>query len=588
MRSLSREASSGLRHLSAAMLLALGACGASTTDTQSGGTPSQAPGAPTIGAATAMDGAASIAFTAPTSTGTKPIESYTVTCTAGTTSRSNVGSASPVTVSGLANGTTYSCVVTASSAAGTSAASGTVSVMPVAPAGGFSLSTGGITSGGVLSTAYTCDGASLSPPLAWTSPPSGTAGYAMIMTTIPSVGSVKYNWILYNIPASTAQIAENTNGGAAVGFADDGGGLNYAPPCSQGPGTKQYIFTLYALSAAPNLAGLSANQVTGAALTAALASVTKATAVMTLNVTRTNAMINCGYIKNSITGYATANSLGIACDSTYAYFSTFGIQSKHAMMNGITATNQQVPIAQNFTGTNAWKIPLTPVVQSGTKTSALDGPIGIAVNGIPIFNPCKQGGCTQGNGGGDTKVLGELDLCNGHAGRADDYHYHAAPVCMMSDQNNPAYWDTHPVGWALDGYAIFGYRNPDGTTATRDGVCGGNTVTHQNAPSGYAYHVTDVSPYVLSCFYGVPSPDLAGQASKFSPLRPPGTPMAATNMSLAATATSLAIGGTSTMQWTSGANNYQVRYTRTSDKCWTFVFLTNGATTSTSNYCRNL
>ena len=83
----------------------------------------------------------------------------------------------------------------------------------------------------------------------------------------------------------------------------------------------------------------------------------------------------------------------------------------------------------------------------------MDGPIGVAVNGVPIFNPCKQGGCNNTPGGNDTKVLGELDLCNGHAGRADDYHYHAAPVCMMSDQPT-AYWDSHPLGWALDGYEI--------------------------------------------------------------------------------------------------------------------------------------
>ena len=565
----------------------LGACGASTTDVPSGGTTSQPPGAPVLGAVTGLDGSISVAFTAPSNTGSSAITAYTVTCSGGGTTRTGTGSASPITVAALANGTAYSCAVTATNAAGASVASGAVSVTPSAPTTAFALSSGTVTNGGVLSTAYTCDGASKSPPLSWTLPPSGTAGYAMLMTTIPGPGTVKYNWLLYNIPASVTDVAENTNGGATVGFADDGGGLNYAPPCSQGPGLKQYVFTLYALSAAPNLAGLSANQVTGAALTAALAAVTKTTAVMTLNVTRTAATINCGYVRNSIAGYVAANGIGVTCDSTYAFFSTFGMQSKHAMMNGITATNQQVPLAQNFTGTNAWKIPLTPVVQSGTKTAALDGPIGVAINGVPIFNPCKQGGCAQGNGGGDTKVLGELDLCNGHAGRADDYHYHAAPVCMMSDQTNPAYWDTHPVGWALDGYAIFGYRNPDGTTATRDAICGGNTLAHQNAPSGYAYHVTDISPYVLACFYGVPSPDLAGQGAKFSPLRPAGTPVAATNMSTNATAASLAIGGTTTMQWTTGANTFQIRYSRTTDKCWTFVFLTNGTTTSTSNYCRN-
>ena len=292
---------------------------------------------------------------------------------------------------------------------------------------------------------------------------------------------------------------------------------------------------------------------------------------------------HCGYVRQSLTAYAGTNSLVVTCDSSYAWISSTGIQWAHPMMTGITATNQQVPLAQNFTGSNAWRIPLVPQVAS-SKTTAIDGPIGIAVNGIPIFNPCKQGGCS-GPGGGDTKALGELDLCNGHAGRADDYHYHAAPTCLMADQP-AAYWDTHPVGWALDGYAIFGYRDADGAVATRDGVCGGNTRPHPNAPEGYAYHVTDVSPYVLSCFYGVPSPDLAGQGAKFSPLRPPGTPMPASNLTLDATASSLALGGTTTMAWQSGGHAYAVRYTRTSTVCWRFTFTTDGTVTSTTDYCR--
>jgi hypothetical protein len=256
------------------------------------------------------------------------------------------------------------------------------------------------------------------------------------------------------------------------------------------------------------------------------------------------------------------------------------------MMTGITQTIAQVPLAQNFTGNNAWRIPLTPAI-AATTTPVLDGPIGVAVNGIPIFNPCKQGGCATSTGGGDTKVQGELDICNGHAGRADDYHYHAAPVCMMANQPSN-FWDSHPLGWALDGFAIFGYHNPDGSTATRDAVCGGNTITHQNAPSGYAYHVTDTSPYVLSCLRGTPSPDLAGQGGKFSPLRTPpnGGGSGVTNMSLTATASTLAIGGSSSMQWTQGGANYQVIYKRTSSLCWDFVFKTNSVQTAAQSYCR--
>lgn len=550
------------------------------------------PGAPQIGAATAGDGSASIAFTAPTQDGSSPVTRYQAACTVMTAGGATVtaqGTASPLAVTGLANGTAYTCSVSATNAVGTSVASASVSVTPVAASGAssFTVTSAAGAQGATMPSTYTCDGSGKSPPLAWSGAPSGTQSYAVVMSTIPGPGSVKYNWLLYNIPASITSLDVGGAGGGTFGFADDGAGLGYAAPCSSSAGSKTYTFTVYALSAAPNLSAYTASQVTGGVLAQALAPVTLKAAALNLLNTRTQATINCQSMKRAISPYEKANSLGITCDETYAYFSTYGMQSAHPMMKGITQTNLQVPVPQNFTGANAWKIPLNPAIAANT-TTALDGPIGLAVNGIPIFNPCKQGGCETTAGGGDTKVLGELDICNGHAGRADDYHYHAAPVCMMADQASN-YWDTHPIGWALDGFAIFGYRNPDGGIATRDAVCGGNTLTHQNAPAGYAYHVTDTSPYILSCFRGTPSPDLAGQGAKFAVLHDPkgaGGGAGVSNMSLNATATSLAIGGTTTLEWEQGANKYQILYTRTSSLCWNFVFKTNGVQTATETDCR--
>ncbi len=90
-----------------------------------------APGAPTIGTATAGDGQASISFTAPASDGGAAITSYTVTSSPG--GHSGTGSTSPITVAGLTNGTSYTFTVTATNSAGTSTASSTSSaVTPVA------------------------------------------------------------------------------------------------------------------------------------------------------------------------------------------------------------------------------------------------------------------------------------------------------------------------------------------------------------------------------------------------------------------------------------------------------------------------
>lgn len=235
----------------------------------------------------------------------------------------------------------------------------------------------------------------------------------------------------------------------------------------------------------------------------------------------------CLYVKNSVAA-STTGTATVTCDTSYAYMASNGIAT-HTMMNGITATNLQVPIPQSFTGTNAWKIPLNPAIAS-TVTTPTTGPIGMAINGVLLYNPCKQSGCTASSG--DTKALGELDVCNGHAGRSDDYHYHAAPTCMMAGQAT-SYWDTHPVGWILDGFALYGYNDSTGTVATRDSECGGNTNTVVNGPSGYSYHLTDTFPYILSCLKGTPSADFAGQASKFTNIRTaPVTPFTVSSMTL--------------------------------------------------------
>ena len=91
-------------------------------------TPSTVPGAPTIGSATAANASASVAFTPPTDNGGASISSYTVTASDSTTPSNGgetaSGSASPITVTGLTNGDSYTFTVAATNTNGTGAASG--------------------------------------------------------------------------------------------------------------------------------------------------------------------------------------------------------------------------------------------------------------------------------------------------------------------------------------------------------------------------------------------------------------------------------------------------------------------------------
>lgn len=195
----------------------------------------------------------------------------------------------------------------------------------------------------------------------------------------------------------------------------------------------------------------------------------------------------------------TSEVTNLACSGSTATFKSSGLpNSSHALMTGITASNQQFPIIHNHQTT----IPLSPKEANKT-TPTVAGPIGVAVNGISLFSPDTQGPIVAGTGRpANTYDIGELDDCGGHAGRGDDYHYHIAPKCLIEELGaNHVEKKKRPIGYAMDGFPILAlgwFDSGNDIEGQLDGCRGIHDAADQ-----YFYNVRHTAKYdILNCFTG--------------------------------------------------------------------------------------
>lgn len=115
---------------------------------------------------------------------------------------------------------------------------------------------------------FSCQGADVSPPLAWEHAPAGTKSYALIMDDPDASRGTWVHWVVYDIPAGTGALAEGDSTRMPAGSRDgvsSFGKPGYGGPCPPS-GTHRYFHKLYALDTMlPDL-----NQPDKAALEAAM------------------------------------------------------------------------------------------------------------------------------------------------------------------------------------------------------------------------------------------------------------------------------------------------------------------------------
>lgn len=185
-----------------------------------------------------------------------------------------------------------------------------------------------------------------------------------------------------------------------------------------------------------------------------------------------------------------------------------------------------------------WEITRTPKEEPTTTSLPLLATIGFSVNGLPIFTP-NEAGQPADQAYGDPIYNGIMDPCFGHT--ADQYHYHSLlEKCLIDgglvdkpwmNADPPGGSGSPIIGWALDGFPIYGPRECADAACSKVSVmqsgyekigdpktnawdayaykdhagdptfldeCNG----HHGPDGDYHYHATSGFPYVIGCFRG--------------------------------------------------------------------------------------
>lgn len=208
---------------------------------------------------------------------------------------------------------------------------------------------------------------------------------------------------------------------------------------------------------------------------------------------------HCTAVMSSVALAGFSDSVSVECIDGHAIIRG-DTYPDHSLMTGIVGSNEQVPVpAPDYFS----PIPLAPETVPESVPHTRDAALGVAVNGVPIYDYTAGGELSQQDlavyqAELDTVATHQLDECGGHAGRGDDYHYHTRPDCMIEQMNNAG--ADAIIGWAFDGYPLYADLNPDGTPIAEGelDICNGQP----DDVFGYRYHTSDEAPYIIQCLTG--------------------------------------------------------------------------------------
>ena len=241
------------------------------------------------------------------------------------------------------------------------------------------------------------------------------------------------------------------------------------------------------------------------------------------------------YFDSTITIYVEGDEIVIEGDGVPSHLSPYFVQTYSQTNNGmyywqdddgdgVNDLWMQTPANMNLNPNRIaqqnyeFRISLYPEINPNGPTDTFLGPIGVSINGVPFFNEYESPTQTVTN-----QVIQSFDPANGHPAPQGNYHYHFPPESLFTVTED------NFIGFAGDGFPVYGPKNPDGNNAQNlDNFHGEYGPTPDFPDSIYHYHTNYTQPYIIGAFAGTLGTGFGGGGGGGNPPDcnevPPGMP----------------------------------------------------------------
>ncbi len=212
---------------------------------------------------------------------------------------------------------------------------------------------------------------------------------------------------------------------------------------------------------------------------------------------------------STVTVYVDGDEIVIEADGVPSHLSPYFVQTYNQSNNGFyfwedtdgdfvndlwMATPSDMNLNPNRIGGQNYefRVPLHPAINPNGPSDTFLGPIGASINGVPFFNEYESPTQTITN-----QVIQSFDPGNGHPAPQGRYHYHFPPESLYTVTED------NFLGFAADGFPVYGPKNPDSTNAQNlDDYHGEYGPTPDFPDSIYHYHTNFNTPYIIGAFAG--------------------------------------------------------------------------------------